>query len=101
MDLYVLCCISAEELFGQFLFNAFHQVLELFGGITDGSMHQLAVFSEQVNPRNALVGKQGEYFTLGVWIQREGEFLPFVVLLQIGIRMLPPNHQQLEVRIIT
>lgn len=46
-----------KELFCQLFFNGFHQVLELLGSITDGSMHQLAVFSEQVNPRNALVGK--------------------------------------------
>lgn len=100
MDLYVPCCISAEELFCQFLFNGFHQVLELLGSITDGSMHQFTILPEQVNPRNALVSKQRKYFTLRVWIQRESELLPFVVFLQIGIRMLPTDDQQLEIRIV-
>ena len=49
---------------------------------------------------NALVGKEREYFTLGVGIKREREILPLVVFSQVGIRMLPAYYQQLEFRVV-
>ena len=55
-------------------------------------MNQLTVFPEQIRSGNCLVGKKREDLPFRVRIERETEFLPFIVFFQFCIRMLPADN---------
>lgn len=55
-------------------------------------MNQLTVFSEQIRSGDCLVGKKREDFPFRVRIEWEAELLPFIVLFQFCIRMLPADN---------